>query len=186
MARYAEHGFVGREREMQELLAGLDDACASRGRLFLLAGEPGIGKTRTAEELAMAARQRGGLVLVGRCYDGDGAPPYWPWVQMLRTLTRTTDLSALLADMGRAAADVVAVLGELRDHLPNLPAAPAADPEQARFRFFDGLTTLLRNAARRQPLVLILDDLHRADQSSLLLLQFLTREIAAAPLLLVG
>ncbi len=70
--------FVGRQREMAELKAVLDEALAGRGRLVMLAGEPGIGKTRTAQELAAHATQRGGQVLWGRCYEEEGAPAYWP------------------------------------------------------------------------------------------------------------
>ena len=72
--------FVGRQREMGELVAALDDAMAGRGRLVMLVGEPGIGKTRTAEELAAYAQQRGSLVLWGRCHEQQGMPPFWPWV----------------------------------------------------------------------------------------------------------
>ena len=83
--------FVGRERELAELTAGLDDALAGRGRLFLLVGEPGIGKSRLAEELAARARARGALVLVGRCWEAGGAPAYWPWVQSLRAYVRQAE-----------------------------------------------------------------------------------------------
>jgi len=71
--------FVGRNQEMAQLEAALDDALSGQGRLVMLVGEPGIGKTRTAQELAVLAEQRGALVLWGRCYEGEGAPPYWPW-----------------------------------------------------------------------------------------------------------
>src|SRR5439155_19588524 len=80
--------FVGRERELAELFAGLDDAFAGRGRLFLLAGEPGIGKSRLADELAHRARQQGADVFVGRCWEAGGAPAFWPWSQALRTRAR--------------------------------------------------------------------------------------------------
>ncbi len=71
--------FVGRRREMAELSAALEDAMSGQGRLVMLAGEPGIGKTRTAQELAALAEQRGAQVLWGRCYEEEGTPPYWPW-----------------------------------------------------------------------------------------------------------
>jgi len=81
------HMFIGRQREMAELRAALDDALGGRGRLVMLAGEPGIGKTRTAQELAVLAEQRGALVLWGWCYEGEGAPPYWPWVLWTQSAT---------------------------------------------------------------------------------------------------
>ncbi|MFQ6029083.1 MAG: AAA family ATPase, partial [Dehalococcoidia bacterium] len=80
-----DSGFVGRRDEMAELTTALDDALASHGRLFMLVGEPGIGKTRTAQELAALAEQRGAQVFWGWCYEEAGAPPYWPWVQPIRS-----------------------------------------------------------------------------------------------------
>ena len=76
---------MGRQREMGELKAALEDAIAGRGRLMMLAGEPGIGKTRTAQELAYDAEARGAKVLWCWCYELEGAPPYWPWIQPLRS-----------------------------------------------------------------------------------------------------
>ena len=76
--------FIGREREMAGLRAAFDEVRAGRGRLVLLAGEPGIGKTRTCEQLASIVRQQGGRVLWGRCYEDEGAPAFWPWLQVLR------------------------------------------------------------------------------------------------------
>jgi predicted ATPase len=81
--------FVGRHREMGELKAALEDALAGQGRLVMLVGEPGIGKTRTARELVTYAEQQGIQVLWGWCYEEAGAPPYWPWVQSLRSYTNS-------------------------------------------------------------------------------------------------
>ena len=73
--------FVGRQREMAELTAALEETITGHGRLIMLAGEPGIGKTRITQELASYAENRGAKVLWGRSYEEEGAPPYWPWVQ---------------------------------------------------------------------------------------------------------
>src|SRR5213594_3819926 len=81
--------FIGRHRELAELRAGLEEAVTGGGRFFLVVGEAGIGKTRLVEELAREATQRGGVVLWGRCWEGEGAPPYWPWVQVIRAHLRT-------------------------------------------------------------------------------------------------
>lgn len=178
--------FVGREREMAELQRSLDDAVSGRGRLVLLVGEPGIGKTRTANELADYARLRNARVLIGRCYEGEGAPPYWPWVQILRSYMRDCDAATLQLLMGVGASDIAQVMEEVRLRLPDLPVAPTIAPEQARFRFFDSFTSFLKEAARAQPLVLVLDDLHAADAPSLLLLQFLARELQDARMVIVG
>ena len=184
--RLAGGVFVGREREMDELRAALEQALSGRGRLVLLVGEAGIGKTRTAEELVTFARLRKVQVLWGRCYEGDAAPAYWPWIQAIRSYIQDRDAKTLLAEMGSGASDLAQLFSEVRDRLPGLPAPPMLEPEQARFRLFDGVTTFLRNAGRTQPLMIVLDDLHWADRSSLLLLLFVARELRDARLLIVG
>jgi len=184
--RLATGIFVGREPETEVLRALLHDALAGRGRLATLVGEPGIGKTRTAEELATYARLRGAEVLVGRCYEGEGAPALWPWVQIVRAYAERHADADLAADMGAGAADIAEVVREIRDRLPDLPPPPRLDPEEARFRFFDSVTKFLHAAARRAPLVLVLDDLHWADRASLLLLQFFARALAAERVLVLA
>ena len=178
--------FVGREREQAALLAGLDAAFAGSGRLFLLSGEPGIGKSRLAEELAARARTRGARVLVGRCWEAGGAPAYWPWIQALRAYVRERDAGALRAELGAGAADMVQVMPELGERLPELPPPTEIEPELARFRLFDASAQFLRAASAEQPIVLLLDDLHAADAPSLLLLRFLARELAGSRLLVLG
>ena len=94
--------FVGRQREMRELKAALNDAISGQGRLVMLVGEPGIGKTRTAQELASYAEARGTQVLWGWCYEEEGAPPYWPWLQLLRSYVQKQAPEQLIAEMGGA------------------------------------------------------------------------------------
>ena len=178
--------FVGRQQEMGELKAVLDDAMAGQGRLVMLVGEPGIGKTRTAQELASYAETRGTQVLWGRCYEEEGAPPYWPWLQLLRSYVQQQTSEQLLAEMGAGAADIAEIVPEIRHQLTGLETPTSLEPEQARFRLFDSITTFLKNAAQSQPLMLVLDDLHWADKPSLLLLQFLAREMGGSRLLVVG
>jgi DNA-binding SARP family transcriptional activator/tetratricopeptide (TPR) repeat protein len=159
------HGaFVGRDAELEQLVGSLADAIAGRGRLFLLVGEPGIGKSRLAEELISVARARRVEVLVGRCWEAGGAPAYWPWVQALR-----------------AHAD--GAPPELAALLRGVPAG--SESESARFRLFDATVEFLRTASREQPLLLVLDDMHAADEPSLLLLRFLARELAHMRLVVV-
>src|SRR5262249_9609843 len=86
VSHLAGGSFVGRERELSELTAALEGLDAGRGSLFLLAGEPGIGKTRLADELAVRASARGATVAWGAAWDGGGAPLLWPWIQVLRSL----------------------------------------------------------------------------------------------------
>ena len=185
-AEEARTAFVGRESELAMLLAGLDDAFAGRGRLFLLSGEPGIGKSRLADELVARARARGAEVLFGRCWEAGGAPAYWPWMQSLRVHIRETEPDLLRAEAGPGAAELVHLLPELREVLPGIREAASPDSEGARFRLFDATVEFLRRASERRPLVLVLDDLHAADTPSLLLLQFLARELGSSPLLVLG
>jgi tetratricopeptide (TPR) repeat protein len=178
--------FVGRERERVELDSALADAMAGRGRMLLIAGEPGIGKTRLAERVAASAEERGANVIWGRCWEGEGAPAFWPWVQVIRSYMERCDVRALAAQMGIGAPHIAHIVPELRTLLPDLPPAAPLDSEQARFRLYDACATFLRCAAGDTPLMLVLEDLHWADKSSLLLLQFLAREVSAARMLIVG
>jgi DNA-binding SARP family transcriptional activator len=183
-------GFVGRERELAELSAGLEDAFAGRGRLFLLVGEPGIGKSRIAEETAVRARARGAEVLVGRCWEAGGAPAYWPWVQALRMRLDDPDLGRLCAQLGGGAREIAQLLPELAERLPELaerlPELPERRGEGERLRLFDAVVGFLRRASADRPIVLVLDDLHAADTPSLLLLEFLARELASTHVLALG
>ncbi len=182
----ASNRFVGRQRELAGLNAALAEAMAGRGRLVMLAGEPGIGKTRTAQELASHAETLGAQVLWGWCYEQEGAPPYWPWVQPIRSYIQQATAGRLRSEMGPGAADIAEVISEVRAKLPHLEPAPALEPEQARFRLFDSTTTFLKKAAESQPLILVLEDLHWADKPSLLLLQFLASQLSGCPMLVVG
>ena len=182
----AQGVFVGRQQEMGDLKAGLEDVLSGRGRMMTLVGEPGIGKTRTSQELATYAGLRGAKVLWGRCYEEQGVPPYWPWVQAIRSYVRDTEPEKLSTEMGAGAADIAEVVSDVKTQLPGLQPAPQLEPEQARFRLFDSITAFLRSASEARPLVVVLDDLHWADKPSLLLLQFVVREIANSRLMIIG
>src|SRR5687767_12848966 len=184
--RLASGVFVGRVREMTQLREGLEAALAGRGRLLLVSGDPGSGKTRLTEELTTYARMRGAGVLVGKCFDGKGAPAFWPWLQAIRRYSQDREPNELHDVMGPGAADIAQLDSEIRQRLPAMPTPPTLEPEQARFRLFDSITTFLRNAALARPLLLILDDLQWADEPSLRLLQFLAQEMRDAHLLVVG
>ncbi len=184
--RLAGGVFVGRERELEEMRGALEDSLGGRGRLLLLVGEPGIGKTRTAEELATYARVRGAKVHWGRCHEGEGAPAYWPWTQALRSFVRESDPVALAWELGPSAPEVAQLVPEVRERLGEVREPPELEPEQARFRLFDSIATFLGNAARSRPLILVLDDLHWADESSLLLLKFVARQLGDSGLLIMA
>ncbi len=175
--------FVGREPALARLWNAFERARGGSGGVALLAGEAGIGKTRTATEFLRAARAAGARTLSGWCAEGEGAPAYWPWVQILRSIVPGVGERALppasLEELGR-------LVPELRTR-PLARRDPAAsDGAEARFRLYDGVAAYLRAAAKREPLVLLLDDLHWADASSLRLLGFVARELREAPVLVVG
>ena len=171
---------------MGELKGVLEEAISGHRRVVTLAGEPGIGKTRTAEVLSNYATLRQMQVLWGRCYEGEGDPPHLPWIQTIRSFARDTDPEQLRSLMGAGAVEIAEIVSDVRYRLPDLPVAPSLGPEQARFRLFDSIVNFLRNAGAKQPLMLILEDLHWADQPTLSLLAFMAREISSARLLIVG
>ena len=178
--------FVGRERELDELLVALADARAGHGRLALIGGEPGIGKSRLADELAERAEELGARVLFGRCWEAGGAPAYWPWVHSLRSYVREREPAALRQELGIGGSDLAQLLPEVGELFPDLVGPPTRAAEGDRFRLFDSVVGFLRNAARAQPLLVVLDDLHAADAPSLLLLRFVASELDDISLMLLG
>src|SRR3954447_15526758 len=107
--------FVGRGPELGQLIDALDEAIAGRGGVALVTGEPGIGKSRLAEELVLAAQRREVRVLVGRCWEAGGAPAYWPWVQSLRAYVRGLDDDALRVRLAAGGPALAQILPELRE-----------------------------------------------------------------------
>jgi tetratricopeptide (TPR) repeat protein len=186
LARLIGGVFVGREQEMSELQGALHETISGQGQVVMLVGEAGSGKTRLAEQLATYSRIRGAQVLVGRCYEGEGAPAFWPWIQVVRAYVRKMGTPLLQATMGSGAADIAQLVADVRECLPDLYPPPTLEPEQARFRLFDSITSFLKNAGSLCPIVLILEDLHWADAPSLMLLQFLVRDVTHARLLVIG
>jgi len=178
--------FVGRQAEMDQLKAALEDVLGGRDRLLTLVGEPAIGKTRTSEELATYAGLRGAQVLWGRCYETGGQPPYWPWVQAIRSYVREVDADELRRQMGSSASVIAEIITDVKDRLPELQPPPAMeDPESSRFRLFDSITSFLKTASQTQPLVLVLDDLHWSDRPSLTFLEFTARELNQSRVLVI-
>jgi class 3 adenylate cyclase len=176
----------GRERELTQLLEAFDRALGGRGRLVLLAGEPGIGKSRLADAFSEIARSRGAAVAWGRCWEAGGAPAYWPWTQALRSCLREQGPEELRRQLGEGAPHVAQMVPDLQRVLPEIPTPPGLDPDAARFRVFDAVTSFLRNAAASRPLVVVVDDLHVADRPSLLFLEFLAAELGTASIVVVG
>jgi DNA-binding winged helix-turn-helix (wHTH) protein/tetratricopeptide (TPR) repeat protein len=171
--------YIGRAGLIARLEARLDSALAGAGCILFLAGEAGIGKTRTAELLAERARQAGTRVAVAWGLD-EGAPAHWGWTRVLRALAASAASSLALLSADRRAA-----LARLApDLVPDREAAPATvrSDEAERFALFDAVQVFLNEVARAGPLALFLDDLHSADAESIGLLEFVGQTIAAVPI----
>src|SRR5262245_26492414 len=171
--------FVGREVEFGALRACLADAARGRGRILLVGGEPGIGKTRFVEAAVGEAKRLGVAVALGACDPCAGTPQYWPWRQVYRALT-TPDGGEPLAPTAPLVLDGV-VVGD-----PTASSSTDGPPDQRRFRLFDSAARALVRRTRRQPVLLVLEDLQWADRSSLLLLEFLAPRLRNAAILLLA
>jgi len=178
--------FIGRAQEIAALRAAIDAALVGRASLVMLVGEPGIGKTRLAEEAGKYARHCGAQVLEGRCYEGEAASPYSSFVEVSREYISTRPDDALKAEMGDGACDLAKLVPEIRKRIPALPPSPPADPNGERIRLFDSVAAFLANASKANPLMLHLEDLHWADRPSLQLLQHLARRFKGSRLVVLG
>ncbi|MDP6514910.1 MAG: AAA family ATPase [SAR202 cluster bacterium] len=179
--------FVGRRPEMTRLLDAFGQARMGRGQIVMLAGEPGIGKTRVAQELTQTVEDQSARALWGRCHEMEGVLPYWPWLQQIRACIRDTDADDLTAVMGLGVGDIAEIAPELESKIPDLKTPPQLSPERARFRLFDSISTFFMNVgAQIKPLVLVIDDLQWADEPSLQLLEFFSHEVHDANVMVVG
>ncbi|MDP9236076.1 MAG: protein kinase [Chloroflexota bacterium] len=178
--------FVGRREEMDQLKEALEEMLSGRGSLAMVVGEPGIGKTRLAEEFGVYAALRGARVLAGHCYEGESSIPYRPLVEALRPYARSRPDDEVRSQMDAGAPEIATLLSEIRQRFPDIAPAPPLEAEAERLRLFESVTQFVRNAAAASPLVLQLDDLHWADKPSLLLLQYLMRSIGGDRVLIVG
>ena len=178
--------FVGRAEELDALRRACDAAFGGDSRLVVVVGEPGIGKTRLVEEAAVYATVRGAQVWWGHCYEGDIGVPFLPFVEALRGYARSRSDDELREQLGASAPEIATLVSEIRQRLGDLPEPPPLEGDAERMRLFDGVATFLANASRTTPVVIVLDDLHWADKPSLLLLQYLARNLRRERVLVVG
>ncbi|MDF3336632.1 BTAD domain-containing putative transcriptional regulator [Mycolicibacterium septicum] len=175
--------FVGRARELAELLTDWHQTVLAGTRAVLIAGEPGVGKTRLAGEWGRQAYDQGAVVLYGRS-DEDLGAPYQPFAEALRTLVPCVGTSRLRGLRGVEA--LLPLVPGLTDVLPDLAAPPHGDPDTERYALFDAVVALLGVASGEAPIVLVLDDLHWAAKPTLLLLRHLLRFGEHARVQIVG
>lgn len=173
--------FVGREAELERLRGRWAAVCGGERSAVVIGGEPGIGKTRLASELARAVHEQGAIVLYGRCDEGL-AVPYQPFVEALRPYARALGMDCLRADLGHLAPE----LGRLLPELAGLGEPLRTDPESERFALFEAVAALLEAMTARRRALLVLDDLHWAANPTLLLLRHLIRSERPLGALLLG
>ena len=179
--------FVGRERELQAMNEVWERARAGRPQLLFVAGEPGIGKTRLSLEFAGARGVEGTTVLMG-CSDEETLVPYQPFVESLTWYVRSCDGPNLRAQLSASGggAELGALIPELRRRIPDLEGAAAMSPEAQRYRLFEGVTALLSTISRQGPILIVFDDLHWADKTTLLLLRHVMRSAGSARFAIVA
>ena len=169
-------GVIGRDEVLAVLRASYGQAAAGRGHLVLIGGEAGIGKTAIAAEVADWAAAQGALLLWGRCSQTDGAPPFWPWAQVVRAA----------ADAGARPPQTVRALGWTGPTDPEPAGVFGTAAGHARFQLFDATAGFLATLADSRPVVVVIDDLHWADPDSLALGEFAARQLAGRRVLLIG
>ena len=177
--------FVGRDLEAEKLLSAWKESLAGKRRAVLVAGEPGIGKTRLVHELARRASDGGSTILYGACDEHLGLA-YQPFVEALTYLIASCDIDVLDRHVTAFGGELTRIVSELALRVPDVGEPLRADPESERHRLFEAVAHLLRTAAGIEGIVLILDDLHWADKGSLMLLRHLLRGTESAGLLIIG
>lgn len=176
---------VGRHTEHDKLATHLRDAVSGAGALVLLGGEPGVGKTRLAEEVLEDARDHGMLVMTGRCYEA-GTSPFSPFIEMFEQMLREVPAPALRSALGPDAADIARLVPKMRRVWADLPEPSQLEPEQQRRVLFSAVLDFFRRLSGAQPAALLLDDLHWADEATVALLQHLAPHLSALPVLCLG
>jgi DNA-binding winged helix-turn-helix (wHTH) protein/predicted ATPase len=185
--RPSQLSLIGRENEMASLRAVLEEAASGRGSIFLIHGEPGIGKTRITEVLTSQAQANRIAAFAGQCVEQDETVPYLPFVEMLENWVDTcTTTDAVREMVGAEGPELARLLPKLKRILPDLPAPLELAAAQARRHLFNCFCDFVARLVRAHPILMILDDLHWADESTLSLLEHLSQRIALLPLMVVA
>jgi class 3 adenylate cyclase/DNA-binding SARP family transcriptional activator/pimeloyl-ACP methyl ester carboxylesterase len=185
LIRRAGSPFVGRDSEMAQLREQWERARGGSRSLVLVHGEPGIGKTRLAAEFAAGVHAEGAIVLGGQA-ERDVRLPCQPFVEALSHYSAACPVSRLRAQMAAIGPDLAKSIPALAQRLPDLRQPEPADPDTERLRFFDAVSSLLKEMCETRPMVLILDDLHWTDHSSASLLKYIVRSLENQPILILA
>ena len=185
LARRERSPFVGRGDPVGWLQAQWSEAKSGSGRLAVVAGDPGIGKTRLASEFARAAREEGAAVLLGHCQE-EVLISYQPFVEAFGRYVAASSPQVLRAQVGAHGAELARLVPALARRVPDLARPAGDDSEGERFRLFEAAGALLANASRAWPVVLVLEDLHWADKPTALMLTNVVRSIQGERVLIIG
>lgn len=178
--------FVGRDAELGRLRDALRQTrSSSAARLVLVAGEPGIGKTRLATEFALEAHEHGAIVLYGRSEE-EAFFPYQPFVEAIRHFVVSSPAEELRRCVGPDADALARIVPDLVRRLPDLSGGGAESRGMERYLLFEAVSSLLSGMSRVTPVLLLLDDLHWADKPTVMLLKHLASHRAEARVLILG
>ena len=178
--------YVGREEERAFLLRLVDEARQGKGGVAVVSGEAGVGKTRLVQEVAEEAKARDVFVLVGHSYEGEASQPYLPYVEMMETAARVVPSDRFREALADDAPEVAKLIPRLRRTYDDIGPAAELPPEQERRFLLNALLEVLRRAAVIEPTLLIFEDLHWADDSTVALLAHFAQAVAEMPVLSVG
>lgn len=178
--------FVGRDAERAAVADALARAAHGNGSVFLVGGEPGIGKTRFAEEVGADSADRGFLALTGQCHESEEGRPYAPFAEIIEALCALVRRDDLSVALGEEAPELARLVPALRHWLPGLAEPLVLPPEQERAYLFSAVRRMLERLTTGRPLVLVLEDLHWCDLPTALLLQHIAQYASRLPLVVIG
>jgi len=177
---------IGREMERKELWRHLDEALAGSGSLVLIGGEPGIGKTHLISAILDEARRRGAYANIGHCYEMEGSPPYMPFVEMLEHTARVAPKEGFRAALGDSASEIAKLIPELRRMYSDIPPPVELPPAQQRRFLFNAYRDFIDRASKTTPIVRVFEDMHWADEPTLLLFEHIAQTLPSSPMLVIG